>query len=114
MLGLDREERELHHKQVRKLFMRKVEKSVNAARGQAMKLPWGAPAALTPPAGPTPAALPNPDRHADLRAALLENPDQPQADFVKLCRVHPNTVRRTRRELEEAGAIPFLAHRHAA
>jgi hypothetical protein len=40
------------------------------------------------------------------------NPDQPQAVFVKRCRVHPDTVRRCRREPEEAGAIPFLAHRH--
>jgi hypothetical protein len=27
--------------------------------------------------------------------------------------VHPDTVRRTRHELEEAGVIPFLAHRHS-
>jgi hypothetical protein len=51
-------------------------------------------------------------RHADLRAALLENPDQPQATFVARFHVHPITVRECRRELEEAGAIPFLAHRH--
>jgi hypothetical protein len=52
-------------------------------------------------------------QHAAIRAALLENPDRPQAEFVKRYRVHPDTVRRTRHELEEAGEIPFLAHRHA-
>jgi hypothetical protein len=77
---------------------------MSAARGHPQLLPGDQPAALIEP----------PDRHGDLRAALLENPDQPQAAFVKLCRVHPYTVRRTRRELEDAGAIPFLAHRHAA
>ena len=63
-----------------------------------------------PPAVPMP--LPKATPNADLRAALLEDPDRPQAAFVKLCRVHPITVRRCRRELEEAGAIPVLAHRH--
>jgi hypothetical protein len=63
-----------------------------------------------PPAVPMP--LPKANPHADLRAALLENPDQPQAAFVRRFRVHPITVRRCRRELEEAGVIPILAHRH--
>jgi hypothetical protein len=62
----------------------------------------------------SPIALKPPERHELLVAMLIENPDQPQATFVKECRVHPNTVRRTRQELEETGAIPFLAHRHAA
>jgi hypothetical protein len=52
------------------------------------------------------------DRHVDLCLALIENPDQPQAVFVKRFHVHPNTVRQTRRELEEAGEIPVLTHRH--
>jgi len=39
-------------------------------------------------------------------------PDQPQATFVKQFGVHPLTVRRCRRELEEGGAIPVLPHRH--
>jgi hypothetical protein len=79
---------------------------MSAARGQPQLLPGDQPGALIEP--------PMTDRHATLRTALLENPDQPQAAFVKLCRVHPYTVRRCRRELEEAGAIPFLEHRHAA
>jgi len=58
------------------------------------------------------ADVPKAERHAAVRTALLENPDQPQSTFVKRYRVHPDTVQRTRRELEEAGAIPFLAHRH--
>jgi hypothetical protein len=62
-----------------------------------------------PPAVP---AVPKANPRADLRAALLENPDQPQAAFVRRFRVHPITVRRCRRELEEAGVIPVLAHRH--
>jgi hypothetical protein len=67
---------------------------------------------LLAPPPPVPMPLPKANPHADLRAALLEDPDRPQAAFVKLCRVHPITVRRCRRELEEAGAIPVLAHRH--
>jgi hypothetical protein len=98
----------LYHEEVQELFMRQVKKSVAAAQGQVLKLPWGAPPVL-----PIPASLPKADKHADLRAALLQNPDQPQAAFVARFHVHPNTVRRCRRELEEAGAIPFLSHRHA-
>jgi hypothetical protein len=79
---------------------------VAAARWQPQLMSGNRPIALEGPAKPT-------ARHANLRANLLDNPDQSQAAFVKLCRVHPNTVRRTRRELEEARAIPFLAHRHA-
>jgi hypothetical protein len=52
------------------------------------------------------------ERYTSLREALIKNADQPQASFVKQFRVHPITVRRCRRELEEAGAIPVLAHRH--
>jgi hypothetical protein len=52
------------------------------------------------------------ERHAAVRAALTENPDRSQASLVKECKVHPDTVRRCRRELEEAGAIPVLPHRH--
>ena len=63
-----------------------------------------------PPSVPTP--LPKANHHADLRAALIENPDQPQAAFVRRFRVHPITVKRCRRELEETGAIPVLEHRH--
>jgi hypothetical protein len=97
----------------RALFQRVTEKAFLSTQVQAQRLPWESTvAALPPPILTIPAA--KTDRHADLLAALRENPDQPQAAFVKLCRVHPNTVRRARRELEEAGAIPFLAHRHAA
>jgi hypothetical protein len=98
----------------RELFKDAIENLVGAARGQTQQLPWEAPPALSLalPALPMPVALSKADRHADLRAALLENPDQPQAAFVKRFRVHPLTVRRCRRELEETGAIPFLAHRH--
>jgi hypothetical protein len=96
------------------IFKDTVEQLVSAARCQTQKLPWHTPASLplAPPALPTHAARPKADRHAVVRAALLENPDRPQAAFVKLCRVHPNTVRRCRQELEQAGAIPYLAHRH--
>jgi hypothetical protein len=59
-----------------------------------------------------PAPTARTDRHAELRAALIANPDLPQAAFVERFRVHPITVRRCRRELEEAGTIRFLAHRH--
>jgi len=52
------------------------------------------------------------DRHVDLCLALIENPDQPQTVFVKRFHVHPNTVRQTRRELEEAGEFPVLTHWH--
>jgi hypothetical protein len=88
----------------RELFHGAVKRLVIAAQGPTTKLPWEGPAVL-PLAPPT-------DRRAELREALLENPDQPQAAFVRLCRVHPNTVRRCRRELEEAEDIPFLPHRH--
>jgi hypothetical protein len=64
--------------------------------------------------GTPPTAMKPTERHELLTAMLRENPDQPQATFVKECRVHPSTVRRTRRELEVAGEIPVLAHRHAA
>jgi hypothetical protein len=84
---------------------RELENAISNVVNTAHRRPWLLPEAATPAIT---------DRHANLRAALRENPDQPQADFVKLCRVHPNTVRRTRRELEEAGVIPFLEHRHAA
>jgi hypothetical protein len=60
---------------------------MSAAHGNPQLLPGDQPAALIEP--------PMADRHATLRTALLENPDQPQAAFVKLCRVHPSTVRRT-------------------
>jgi hypothetical protein len=110
MLGIPIEE---YRTKQRARFRRVVDKAFLATRFQAQSLPWeSTTAALPPPALAIPA--PNADRHAGLRAALLENPDQPQADFVRLCHVHPNTVRRCRRELEEAGAIPYLAHRHAA
>jgi len=52
------------------------------------------------------------ERHAAMRTAMIANPDQPQATFVKLYGMHPASVRLTRRELEEAGTIPFLPHRH--
>jgi hypothetical protein len=80
---------------------------IAAARRQPQWTPGNQPLALD-----APAETPMPDRHTDLRAALIENPDQPQAAFVKWFRVHPITVRRCRRELEEAGAIPILPHRH--
>jgi hypothetical protein len=57
--------------------------------------------------------IPIAERHDAVRIALITDPDQPQAAIVKCCCVHPDTVRRTRRELEEAGVIPFLAHRHS-
>jgi hypothetical protein len=82
---------------------------MSAARGHPQLLPGNPPVALDVLSVDAP---PTTDRQAALRTALLENPNQPQATFVKLCRVHPNTVRRCRRELDEAGAIPFLAHRH--
>jgi hypothetical protein len=82
-----------------------VEGVFTAARGHPRLLPDNAPPVL-----PAPSVA---GRHAAVRAALLENPDRPQAEFVKRCRVHPDTVRRTRRELEEAGEIPFLVHRHS-
>jgi len=81
---------------------------VNAARQQPPLFDKDQP----PPAAvsvPAPAMVT--DRHAELRAALIANPDQPQAVFVARFRVHPDTVRRCRRELEAAGAIPILAHR---
>jgi hypothetical protein len=86
-----------------------VAKVVAASRRQPQLMPGKQPLAL-----PVSAELPPTDPHAELRAALLEDPDRPQATFVSLCRVHPITVRRCRRELEEAGAIPYLEHRHAA
>ena len=115
VLGLDPRERELYHKERRAVLTSQVEKLVAEARSQTHQLPWDTPASLVlaPPPLPTPAALPKSNRHADLRLAMRETPDQPQAAFVKRFRVHPITVRRCRRELEEAGAIPFLAHRHA-
>jgi hypothetical protein len=87
---------------------------VNAARQQPQLFAKDQ-QAVPPPAVvsvPAPAAVT--DRHAELRAALIANPDQPQAVFVERFRVHPDTVRRCRRELEEAGAIPFLPHRHGS
>ena len=87
----------------RELFTSAIENLYAAGRGHTPRLPWDQPQRL----------LEAPDeRHAAVRTALLENPDQPQSAFVKRYRVHPDTVQRTRRELEEAGAIPFLAHRH--
>jgi hypothetical protein len=83
-----------------------VEGVFTAARGHPRLLPPNTPRAL-----PAPSVARR--QHAAIRAALLENPDRPQAEFVKRCGVHPDTVRRTRRELEEAGEIPFLAHRHS-
>jgi hypothetical protein len=76
---------------------------VNAARQQPQLFD------ALPVVGITPAAIT--DRHSALRAALIENPDQPQAVFVERFRAHPRTVRRTRRELEQAGEIPVLTHR---
>jgi hypothetical protein len=61
-----------------------IEDVMSTARTQPQLLPDGQPLTLNAPAKP-----PMTDRHADLRAALLENPDQPQAVFVKLCRVPP-------------------------
>jgi hypothetical protein len=81
-----------------------VENVFTAARGHPRLLPDNAPL-------PAPSVARR--QHAEVRAALLANPDQPQAVFVKHCHVHPDTVRRTRREPEEAGVIPFLAHRHS-
>jgi hypothetical protein len=86
-------------------FTSVIEDVFTAARGHPRLLPDNAPPALHAPSVT--------GRHAAIRAALLENPDRPQAEFVKRCRVHPDTVRRTRRELEEAGEIPFLVHRHS-
>ena len=97
----------------RTLFHSVVEKAFLSTQVQAQRLPWESTAAGLPsPILTIPAA--KADRYADLRLALLENPDQPQAAFVAGFHVHPNTVRRCRRELEEAGVIPYLAHRHAA
>jgi hypothetical protein len=62
------------------------------------------------PGNPPPALA---ARHASIAADLIANPDQSQAALVRKHRCHPDTIRRTRRELEEAGKIPFLAHRHA-
>ena len=44
----------------------------------------------------SPIALKPAERHELLVTMLIENPDQPQATFVRECRVPPNTVRRTR------------------
>jgi hypothetical protein len=109
---------EEYRNEQRSLFQHVAEKALLATQVPAQRLPWEstAAAAAPPPLLTIPAAMPaaKTDRHASLQEALLENPDQPQAAFVKLCRVHPYTVRRCRRELEQAGAIPYLEHRHAA
>ena len=115
----DPNERACYLEAARELFRETVEDLLAAAQGQMQRLPWKAPTVLVlaPPAVPVPEmkapmAEPKAARHTELRAALLENPDQPQATFVKRFRVHPITVRRCRRELEEAGEIPVLTHRH--
>jgi hypothetical protein len=95
-------------------FVPVVENLLAAAQEQPPGLPWraGQRPPLQLPWGTIQPQQPPSARYAGLRAALLEDPDQPQAAFVKRFRVHPITVKRCRRELEEAGAIPFLAHRH--
>jgi len=113
-LGYSRDERALYHEENRAVFMQKVEQLAVAAQGQTQALPWQ-PRGLLPIAPPTvtlPAAHGPVDCHADLRSAMRENPDQPQATFVKRFGAHPLTVKRCRRELEKAGAIPVLPHRH--
>jgi hypothetical protein len=110
MLGCDACERE----EMRAVFMEQIGKLVSAAQSQTKELSWK-PAGLLPialPAMPLPTERLRVDRQAELRSAMRENPDQPQAAFVKQFRVHPITVRRTRRELEETGVIPVLSHRH--
>jgi hypothetical protein len=109
----DPDERTCYLEAVRELFRETVEDLLVAAQGQMQRLPWKAPdvLALAPPAMPLPEVRTRVDRHADLRSAMHENPDQPQAEFVKQFHVHPITVRRCRQMLEEAGEIPVLAHR---
>jgi hypothetical protein len=107
-LGIPGEE---YRDQERASFQRVTEKAVRStlAQAQSLPIPWeSTTAALLPP---MPVA--KTDRRASLQAALLDNPDQPQAAFVRSCHVHPYTVRRCRHELEQAGAIPYLEHRHA-
>jgi hypothetical protein len=96
-------------------FVTAIENLSAAGRHPLPRLLWdAAPRALkAPDQHGIPAARKIVERRDAVRAALLANPDQPQAVFVKRCRVHPDTVRRTRRELEEAGKIPFLVHRHS-
>jgi hypothetical protein len=96
-------------------FITAIENLAAAGRHRLPQLFWdAAPRALKAPSQrEISAARKIVERRDAVRAALLANPDQPQAVFVKRCRVHPDTVRRTRRELEEAGVIPFLAHRHS-
>jgi hypothetical protein len=93
-------------------FIRDVENLLTVGQRHPPRLPWHTPPAVLMAADSEPTPSARTDRHAAVRAGLLEDPDRPQATFVKLCRVHPDTVRRCRRQLEEAGAIPYLAHRH--
>ena len=106
-LGIPVDEYQL---EVRERFQHVVKEAIVAATQSLPSKPFNWLLAPPPPV-PMPAVRPG---HTDLRAALLEDPDQPQATFVRRFRVHPITVRRCRRELEEAGAIPYLEHRHAA